>query len=272
MLEATLKITGVATHDLTDAIDEAQRLIGEEFTSGHDEHERASFRFEIDPGPDTVYLVRPADVVEPVAVFADQADAERFAATFGDVGGVEAAVVVSGSALVDRMIRDRVDELDPDDENGLSTGAPSIGTRGMTSNMQMGTVVSEPDFDGWFRVALDTGGVEMLNAERFSIQHVFGDPTRPLPTTDRDEIDAAVDAFYEKAQALKVGATVYAQDGRRGVVVARGATLWIDRDVKHPCVRFDGKLEAVEVSYEHLSRSAPAVRQVPPATPSQAPD
>lgn len=71
-----------------------------------------------------VFVVRPFDPMEDAAVFAREEDAHAFRQTYEDTecGDVERCNVITMS-VARRMIEQRIDEEDPDDENGLSTEA-----------------------------------------------------------------------------------------------------------------------------------------------------
>lgn len=81
----------------------------------------------------SVYVVRPDDPSEDVAVFMREEDAEAFAATYDDsspAGDIERCVVADpGTAR--KMVDQRIEELDPDDENGLTrpAGSYNVGDR-----------------------------------------------------------------------------------------------------------------------------------------------
>lgn len=59
------------------------------------------------------------------------------------------------------------------------------------------------------------------------------------------------DDFYRVA-SWRIGTGVRHRDGRTGVLVRRAARFWVDRDTKPPMVRFDRKLDAVEVPWHEL--------------------
>jgi hypothetical protein len=65
-----------------------------------------------------------------------------------------------------------------------------------------------------------------------------------------------VSAFYEKS-LWPLGERVIDCDdpSRRGVLVRRVARLWVDRDSKPPMVRWDGKIDAVEIPWDQLHRA-----------------
>jgi hypothetical protein len=50
-----------------------------------------------------------------------------------------------------------------------------LGDRVVTNNLDWATVVEMPDAQGWYRVRLDTGGIDMMNAARLTRTHPFGD-------------------------------------------------------------------------------------------------
>lgn len=58
-----------------------------------------------------IYVVRPDDPSEDTAAFADEADAEAFAATFVNVGDVERVLICDGN-LANKMIRERTESDD----------------------------------------------------------------------------------------------------------------------------------------------------------------
>lgn len=69
-------------------------------------------------------------------------------------------------------------------------------------------------------------------------------------------IENEVDDFYERA-SWPLGTRVRIIGGDKGLVgslVRRCARNWVDRNRKLPMVRWDGKIDAVEVSWDCLKR------------------
>lgn len=67
--------------------------------------------------------------------------------------------------------------------------------------------------------------------------------------------EGEVDLYYSK-RSWRLGTVVRRSDDpeSRGMLVRRVAAFWVDRDSKPPMVRWNGKLDAVEVPWNELER------------------
>lgn len=159
-----------------------------------------------------------------------------------------------------KCIEKRIDELFHRRKRWLSTGQekwprftaevpPELAL--LLDNVQrrhMGVNASSASRSGMVRAGLRLYLHEVAFVEEPAIE-ATADPEPPA----LEEQTAEVERFYAIA-ALKVGARVRHEDGRRGVIVQRSGQLWVTRH-KSPFVRWDGIIPAEAVPWEQVIRA-----------------